>query len=41
MKRITSLLMLLVVACASPSYPGIDNPSMGGNNSQKDKDIIA
>lgn len=40
MKRIAIFLAMLVTACTSPSYSGIDNPSFS-HNSQVDKDIIA
>ena len=40
MKRIAILLTMLVAACTTPSYPGLDNPSYTPN-SQTDRDIIA
>ena len=40
MKRLTLFFALLMVACTTPSYPGIDNPTRKPN-SLLDKDIIA
>lgn len=41
MKRIIFILLaVLVVACTTPSYPGVDYPSFS-QNTQVDKDIIA
>lgn len=39
MKRIALLFSLLVVACASPSYPGVDQPNSMGNTTE-DQAII-
>lgn len=39
MRRITLLFALLVVACTSPSYPGIDRPNSSGNT-MEDQEII-
>lgn len=41
MKRIAIVLTMLIAACTSPYYPGIDKPNIGGGNTQKDRDIIA
>jgi C-terminal peptidase prc len=40
MKRLTLFFALLMVACTTPSYPGIDNPTRKPN-SLLDRDIIA
>lgn len=39
MRIVALLLAMLMVACASPSYPGIDNPSPGGG--PDNRNIIA
>lgn len=39
MKRIMILLTMLVAACTSPSYPGVDRPNSGGNSSV-DREVI-
>ena len=39
MKRIALLFSLLVVACTTPSYPGVDRPNSSGNTTE-DQSII-
>ena len=40
MKRIAIILTLLVAACTTPYYPGVDHPGTT-QNGQTDRDIIA
>lgn len=40
MKRIAIILTMLVAACTTPYYPGVDHPGTT-QNGQTDRDIIA
>lgn len=38
--RLSYVIALLLIACTTPGYPGIDTPNIGGNT-DKDRNIIA